>query len=100
MRGDAWDGPILSCYCQDAAGNWDLAEVNLSEYLATLFLPFLIRLYIFKTSPFHTHADGLRMVDHHVGNEGGFLSCGTVIGTKTCKYPWTTEDGVVQSELR
>lgn len=31
MRGDAWDGPILSCYCQDDGGIWDLVDVNLSE---------------------------------------------------------------------
>lgn len=40
------------------------------------------------------------MADRHVGNEGGFLACGKVIGTKTCKYPWTGEDGQEEGELR
>lgn len=38
MRGDAWDGPIMSCYCQDTAGDWDLTEVNLSKLVPHLSL--------------------------------------------------------------
>lgn len=31
MRGDPWNGPVMSCYCQDNAGIWDLVDVDLSK---------------------------------------------------------------------
>lgn len=33
IRQDAWDGPVMSCYCQDASGDWKLASVDLSEHI-------------------------------------------------------------------
>lgn len=37
FRQDAWDGPIMSCYCEDEGGDWQLASVNLSECSLVLF---------------------------------------------------------------
>lgn len=31
MRGDPWDGPEMSCYCEDLDGEWDLTSINLGE---------------------------------------------------------------------
>lgn len=36
MRGDVWDEPVLSCYCQDQNGEWDLTSINLGECLPVL----------------------------------------------------------------
>lgn len=32
FRQNGWDGPILSCYCLDASGDWQLSSIDLSEY--------------------------------------------------------------------
>lgn len=32
MRGDAWDGPEMSCYCRHESGGWGFASVNLGEF--------------------------------------------------------------------
>ncbi|KAF3759964.1 hypothetical protein M406DRAFT_335175 [Cryphonectria parasitica EP155] len=29
IRGDAWDGPIMTCYCQGSSGQWTLASIDL-----------------------------------------------------------------------
>lgn len=33
FRQDAWDGPIMSCYCQDTSGDWQLASVDLNQHI-------------------------------------------------------------------
>lgn len=36
MRGDAWDGVEMSCYCRGQSGAWGLASVNLDEYIGNV----------------------------------------------------------------
>ncbi|PSR84447.1 hypothetical protein BD289DRAFT_261707 [Coniella lustricola] len=33
IRGDAWDGPIMTCYCLDLENEWQLASVNLNDHV-------------------------------------------------------------------
>lgn len=42
IRQDAWDGPVMSCYCEDLSGEWTLASVDLSELIHYVVMVFFL----------------------------------------------------------